>query len=183
MKYRIFHQSDSISTIAVFKQAFTASEGPDEGEVIAGFVANLIETTPSDQLLGCIAHEALADHDGKLAAAVFFSRFTLPDGRKAFILSPMAVATDQQGKGIGQALIRFGLAELKKRGVSLVLTYGDPAFYGKVGFTQVIEAEIPAPFPLSQPEGWLALSLDGSPLSTAGGATGCVTALNDPALW
>ena len=151
--------------------------------MIARFVASLLETTPSDQLLGCIAHESDADHGGELAAAVFFSRFTLPEDRTAFILSPMAVATDQQGKGIGQALIRFGLEALRQRGVSLVLTYGDPAFYGKVGFTQITEAEIPAPFPLSQPEGWLALSLDGSPLSTAGDETGCVAALRDPALW
>jgi putative acetyltransferase len=33
------------------------------------------------------------------------------------------------------------------------MTYGDPAYYGKVGFLPVAEHVVPAPFPLSMPIG------------------------------
>ncbi|CAD7778098.1 MAG: hypothetical protein KIIPBIDF_00975 [Candidatus Methanoperedenaceae archaeon GB50] len=45
------------------------------------------------------------------------------------MLAPVAVSTEHQRKGIGQALINYGLDELKKRSVSIVVTYGDPSFY------------------------------------------------------
>lgn len=83
----------------------------------------------------------------------------MPSGQRAFILSPVAVSTDVQGKGVGQALIRYGLDHLKSLGVELVFTYGDPGYYSKVGFEQITEAIVKAPWPLSQPIGWLALAL------------------------
>jgi predicted N-acetyltransferase YhbS len=95
----------------------------------------------------------------------------------------VAVHSDYQGKGVGQALINFGLKELKDRGVAVVLTYGDPAFYHKVGFHQVSHETIIAPFELSQPEGWLGQSLIGDAVETLRGTCKCVAALNDPAYW
>lgn len=42
---------------------------------------------------------------------------------------------------------------------------------------------IAAPWPLSQPIGWLAQTLDGTPVPVIRGETRCVSAFNDPALW
>jgi hypothetical protein len=41
----------------------------------------------------------------------------------------------------------------KKQGIDTFMTYGDPAYYGKVGFLPVAEHVVPAPFPLSMPIG------------------------------
>jgi predicted N-acetyltransferase YhbS len=65
----------------------------------------------------------------------------------------------------------------------LVFTYGDPAFYSKTGFEQITEQIVEAPFPLSQPEGWLAQSLDGEPIRAMSGLSKCVEALSDQKYW
>ena len=100
-----------------------------------------------------------------------------------FLLSPLAVATARQGFGIGQELLGQALEALRSDGVDVVATYGDPAFYGKVGFEPVSEDRARAPLPLSQPIGWIGQSLSGGQLTPLKGPGTCVAALNDPALW
>ena len=178
MECSVFTKDRSQQTIDLFRDVFTASEGQAEGEVIADFVSTLIATTAPEDLIGCIA-----DANGTMAGCIFFSRFRVPDGQSAFILSPVAVATAVQGKGIGSQLIRYGLEQLRAARVNLVFTYGDPAYYSKVGFRQISEDVIKAPLPLSQPIGWLAQSLDGKDIPAMAGASQCVAALNNPDLW
>ena len=74
-------------------------------------------------------------------------------------------------------------SELKKQGVHLVFTYGDPAFYSKVGFRQITEKTAKAPFILSQPEGWIAQSLLGEDIKPLPDQPYCVEAFNKPDLW
>ena len=62
-------------------------------------------------------------------------------------------------------------------------SYGDPNYYSKVGFRPISEQVVSAPFKLSQPEGWLAQSLDGGAIKPMQRATTCVEAFNDPAIW
>jgi len=119
----------------------------------------------------------------RLSGGIFFSRLTFEGGTNAFILAPVAVRTDFQGKGIGQQLIRFGLDALSKDGVELAVTYGDLGFYSKVGFQVVTEAVIPAPLTLQHPEGWLAQPLRGDEIQPIKGKSTCVEALNKPEYW
>jgi len=100
-----------------------------------------------------------------------------------FLLGPVAVLTDSQGQGIGQSLIRYGIEELKKNVAKLLVTYGDPSFYSKVGFNQVEEKLIEPPFPLSQPEGWLAQDLNGRHITASIGKCSCVPAFANPKYW
>jgi predicted N-acetyltransferase YhbS len=93
------------------------------------------------------------------------------------------VATDHQGKGIGQGLLSHGLAALRRAGVDIVMTYGDPSYYAKVGFMPVSEADAAAPYKLNQPEGWLGQSLTDHPMTPLKGPSRCVAALNDPVYW
>ena len=58
----------------------------------------------------------------------------------------VVVHSDHQCKGIGQALIRHGLKALRDEGVSVILTYGDPSFYGNVGFQAISDETVRAPF-------------------------------------
>jgi len=178
MKFSIFSESKSQKVIDLFKSVFSASEGEEEGKIIGDFVANLISTTRPQDLIGCIAEE-----NEIIFGCIFFSRFTVPSGQVAFILSPVAVSTDVQRTGIGQKLVQYGLDHLRSLNVNLVFTYGDPSYYSKIGFKQIDENIVKAPCPLTQPIGWLAQSLDGQEIKAMAGATRCVNALNDRSLW
>lgn len=115
---------------------------------------------------------------------IVFSRLTYEqDERTVFVLAPVAVATDEQGKGIGQRLLTHGLAALRNAGVDIVMTYGDPNYYAKVGFVPISEADAQAPFRLKQPEGWQGQSLTNRALAPLKGPSRCVEALNDPVFW
>ncbi|MEE4119616.1 MAG: N-acetyltransferase [Paracoccaceae bacterium] len=165
--------------VDLFATTFTASEGAEEGALIGTLVRDLLDGTPPDDIRVFTASEG-----GALAGAVIFTRLRYAgDARTVVLLSPMAVAPGGQGRGIGQALIRHGLDALRAEGADVALTYGDPAFYGKVGFVAVTEAMAPPPQPLSHPEGWIGQALDGGDLAPLTGPATCAAALDDPAYW
>jgi predicted N-acetyltransferase YhbS len=130
-------------------------------------VATDNDQTDNDQILG----------------GIVFSRLSFENGTDAFLLAPVAVRPDVQGRGIGQRLIRFGLEALAQEGVELVLTYGDPGFYTRVGFGPTTAAVIPPPLPLQHPEGWLAQSLTGQEIEPIQGPSCCVAALRQQHFW
>ncbi len=178
MNCRSFQLNESSRIETLFLSTFTASEGKAEGKLIANLVRQLISDTDEKDLQGFVS----TDED-KLAGAIFFSRLSFEENLEAMMLSPVAVHSDYQRKGVGQELINYGLQELKKVGIELVITYGDPAFYSKVGFSALSEEVLRAPFELSHSEGWLSLSLSGEPLTANLGQSKCVRAFNNPAYW
>ena len=95
----------------------------------------------------------------------------------------MAVHPDHQNNGIGQTLLRESIAALKDHGVGILITYGDPNYYGKIGFLPVTEQVAPPPFPLSMPIGWIGQSLYGPEIAPLQGSCTCVSALKNPAIW
>lgn len=164
---------------ALFRAVFTASEGAGEGALVAGLARALLDTTPREDL-----HVFTMRDKGKLAGAALFTRLRYAqDPRHVVLLSPMAVATECQGQGVGQALIRHALGRLRDAGAEVAITYGDPAFYGKLGFRPLSPGTAPAPRPLSHPEGWIGQSLTGAQLTPLEGACTCAPALDDPAYW
>jgi predicted N-acetyltransferase YhbS len=165
--------------VGLFKATFTDSEGADEGALIGSLVNDFLVDTPQRDI-----HVFTAMENGALIGAAIFSRLTYSDDpRIVFILSPMAVATDRHAEGIGQALLTHALKVLREEGVDVVITYGDPAFYGKLGFAPLSEATAPPPLPLSHPEGWIGQSLTEATLAPLQGNCACVEALNAPDLW
>ncbi|MFE8072562.1 N-acetyltransferase [Marinobacteraceae bacterium S3BR75-40.1] len=162
----------------LFLKTFSDAEGPSEGTLVSHLVTGLINHPQSGDIRGFVAVE-----NQTLAGCIFFTRLTFESRVNVFLLSPVAVHTDYQGRGIGQQLIRYGIEQLRETGVQRIFTYGDPAFYSKVGFRQVTEQEAQPPFPLAQPEGWLCLAVDGSELAPLPGVARCVSAFNDPAYW
>lgn len=173
-----FDTSSSQEVIDLFTNTFSDSEGSEEGQLIGQLVEKMITTTDKDDLIGFVTTSG-----GSIIGCIFFSRFILPNDKLAFILSPVAIATEHQGNGIGQELINYGIAQLKSSNTNLVFTYGDPNYYSKVGFQPISEEIIKAPLILSHPEGWLAQSLDGSPINPVEGKTECIEALNDQRYW
>lgn len=163
----------------VFYNSFSASEGRAEGELIRTLVANLLEDTPKPDMF---IFAAL--HDNTVIGCAVFSRLTYTnDARDVLILSPMAIHPNHQNKGIGQTLLRESIALLKDHGIDILMTYGDPNYYGKVGFLPVTEEVAPPPFPLSIPIGWIGQSLHGAKIAPLQGTCTCVLALNNPAIW
>jgi putative acetyltransferase len=170
-------QADAIS--ALYREAFTASEGPEEGALIGALAHRLLTGTPARDI-----HAFAARVEGELVGAIVFSRMSYAgDARLVFVLAPVAVATDRQGQGVGSALIGHGLDALRARGVDVALTYGDPAYYGRMGFRPITTEIAAAPYPLQFPHGWLGQALDGGPLRPLVGEVACVPALADPAFW
>jgi putative acetyltransferase len=178
MKPSVCRPQDQSEIEKLFISAFSHSEGLAEGELIGGLVRDLLGTTAEEDL-----HCFIAREEGRIVGGIVLSRLWFESGIQAFILAPVAVAPECQGRGIGQQLIAFGLAALSQRGVELVITYGDPTFYAKVGFQPVSQAVIPAPLPLQQPHGWLAQSLRVEPIQPIQGRCTCVAALNRPEYW
>ncbi len=79
----------------------------------------------------------VAESEGRVTGHIAFS--PAPIGGQDlgwFLLGPVAVRPDSQRRGIGSALVRAGLAELRNRNASGCVLVGDPAFYTRLGFQQ-----------------------------------------------
>ncbi len=164
---------------ALFQSTFKHSEGEAEGRLIGNLVQDLLSNTAETDILVFSALEAES-----IVGSIAFTRMAYPeDSRTVFLLSPVAVATSHQGRGVGKEPIRHGLNALRAQGVDVVLTYGDINFYAKVGFAQITEEVAKAPLPLQYPQGWLGQSLKAPALEPLIGPGFCVEALNDPAYW
>ena len=173
-----YKNSDKIEIYELFKKVFSDAEGKSEGTLIGNLVLNMMKSTGKNNIFGFVASE-----QEEIIGCIFFTRLSFETSVEAFILSPVAVHTSYQGQGIGQKLIKYGIGQLREKDVNLVFTYGDPAFYSKVGFQFISEEVAEAPFKLTQPEGWLCQSLDGDEIKPIAGGSSCVSALNKTKYW
>ena len=179
MEFSAGHAGRERGIAGLFEAAFFASEGYLEGARIGDLARSLMEDVPAGDLF-----VFTAESGGALAGAVAFSRLSFDaDDRSVFILSPMAVAPASQGRGVGQGLIRHGFDALRGNGVDIVVTYGDPRFYGKLGFSQISTEFAQPPYQPMMPEGWQGLSLTDRELTPLAGPSRCVEALDDPLMW
>jgi putative acetyltransferase len=178
MNFRILDNNSKEEVASLFTSVFSSSEGEQEGGLIGSLASALAARTDGQEII-CIGAYA----DGTLIGTIFFSRLQFDESIEAYLLAPVAISTAHQGRGIGQALIRFGLDELKNRSATLVVTYGDPAFYAKVGFQALSEDVIQAPLPLSMPEGWLGQPLSGTAIPILKSRPACVQEFDNSAYW
>jgi len=104
MEFLTGHKGREAEIIDLFTSTFTASEGAEEGTLIGGLVRNLLDSTDEKNLVVFTAED-----DGTIIGGIVFSRLTYEqDERTVLVLAPVAVATDQQGKGLGQRLLTHG---------------------------------------------------------------------------
>nr|WP_216604776.1 N-acetyltransferase [Vibrio chagasii] len=183
MKFRQYDSSEIETITQLFTQTFTDSEGKNEGKTVGKLANDLLTTTDPTELLCFVAEDDSIESDSKVLGAIIFTPLTFDDETKACLLSPVAVSTQVQKRGIGQQLINFGLQTLKEQGVELAVTYGDPSYYSRVGFDQITVEQIPAPFDLSYPHGWIAQSLNGGEIKVASEQSSCVEALAHAQYW
>ncbi|MBQ8620016.1 MAG: N-acetyltransferase [Clostridia bacterium] len=86
----------------------------------------------------------VAELDGKIVGHFLFSHFPLsaaPDGTRMdpedqgiVMLAPVAVHPDCFRRGIGSAMLRLGIEQVRKCGYRGITVEGDYHFYNKVGF-------------------------------------------------
>lgn len=80
----------------------------------------------------------VARHKGDVVGHVMLSHAELVDEdgdrHRVLTLSPLAVSPAMQGRGIGSALVRAGLAGAEALGEQLVLLEGSPRYYPRFGF-------------------------------------------------
>lgn len=178
MNHRVLDQGSRAEIATLFRHVFTASEGEKEGERIGHLAAELAAGIDDEDILGYGSYV-----DGCLVGSLFFTRLRVEDPIRIYMLAPMAVETRHQGKGIGKALINFALNDLRRRSVCVAVTYGDPSFYSKTGFSSLSEDVIQAPCKLSLPEGWLGQSLTDGEIPTIRQQPACVKPFDNPAYW
>ncbi|QDV49874.1 GNAT family N-acetyltransferase [Gimesia fumaroli] len=178
MKHRVFDKSNQHEVTDLFTSVFTASEGKKEGKLIGNLASKLSSSIDNQEIVSLGTYE-----NELLIGAIFFTRLRFNKSIRVYMLAPVAVSTEHQGKGIGQELIKYGLDELKNRSVDVAVTYGDPSFYSKIGFEALSENVIQAPLELSMPVGWLGQSLTEEQIPVIKERPECVSEFNDPVYW
>jgi putative acetyltransferase len=96
--------------------------------------ADLVDRLRAD---GDLLVSLLAEDGGRIVGHCGFSRLTVHNmGQvaRAVSLGPVAVLPDKQRSGIGQLMIRDGIARLKRAHETLIFVFGDPDYYSRFGF-------------------------------------------------
>jgi len=106
-----------------------------------GDEAELVEKLRSQNAL---AVSLVADHEGTTVGQVVFSPARTSAAAPGwYALGPVAVLPDHQGVGIGSSLIRTGLQAIFELGANGCILTGNPAYYGRFGFTLSRESAPP----------------------------------------
>lgn len=86
---------------------------------------------------GALCLSLVAEEAGDVVGHAAFSPVTIDGDDRGWVgAGPVSVRPDRQRRGIGSALMRTALHELRERGVGGCVLVGDPAFYGRFGFAR-----------------------------------------------
>lgn len=88
-----------------------------------------------DMVLTLVADD---EDSGELAGMVAFSRMRVEAGGREIpgvALAPVAVGAGYRRQGVAEALVQAGLNHLGDAGAAVCFVLGDPAYYGRFGFT------------------------------------------------
>jgi predicted N-acetyltransferase YhbS len=83
----------------------------------------------------------VAVENGMLRGTVRFWPIKVGDGF-ALLLGPLAVQSDQRGRGIGIALMKHGIEKARATDYAAVLLVGDEAYYRRAGFARIAPGQI-----------------------------------------
>jgi putative acetyltransferase len=90
----------------------------------------------------------VAEDTARIVGHIAFSRVTISDGTPDWYdLGPVSVWPELHKRGIGSALIRQGIADLRARGAAGIVLLGSPAYYGRFGFRHEPQLSYPGPPP------------------------------------
>ncbi|MCK0196063.1 N-acetyltransferase [Ancylobacter sp. 6x-1] len=124
-----------------------APEAPDDGPAIHRLTRDAFATAPHRSGTEAAIVDALRAADAltlslvaresdALVGHVAFSPVAPESGGAGWYgLGPLSVRPDRQRSGIGTALVARGLALLRAAGAQGCVVLGEPAYYGRFGFT------------------------------------------------
>ena len=137
---RATRAEDADTIDRVIRAAFAATDFGHQGE------ADLVRMLGAD---GDVMASLVAEEGGGIVGHVLFSRMDVEaDGKPvaAAGLAPVSVVPGRQGQGIGDALIRAGLAVLRGQGVMMSFVLGHTAYYPRFGYSPDLAARFASPF-------------------------------------
>jgi putative acetyltransferase len=137
---------------AAIRALVTAAFGPDDD------TADFVEAVRARAEV-CLAQVAVAD-GAIVGHAQWCAAPLIVDGTSvnAVYLSCLSATPALQRRGIGSALVTNGLRRLAGDGYAAATLLGDPAYYGRFGFSSALAERIAAPH-RSQGRGFQALEL------------------------
>ena len=98
------------------------------------FVPDLVDLLRSS---GAARAGLVAEVDGAVAGPVLLSRSWVdaePSLVEVLVLSPLSVAPEHQGRGIGGELVRAAIAAAREADAPALFLEGDPGYYARFGF-------------------------------------------------
>jgi len=151
-----------------------------EREIVSKLALNLLseEATPQTISLVAESEDAVVGH-----AAFSPVRMDNNENWQGYILAPLAVKPDYQGRGMGSKLIESGMQQLLVMGVNILFVYGDPQYYGRFGFSADAADRYTPPYRLRYPFGWQAIVLNECSIGKTPLKIACVPSLCDLELW
>lgn len=149
----------------------------------ACLVASLLEDDTARPTLSLLARQ-----EGNAVGHILFTRATFKgemDSPLMYILAPLAVIPEYQGRGVGGLLIRTGIEHLRSMGCQCVFVLGHATYYPRHGFEPCAgDKGFPAPYPIAEEHKacWMMQSLSAQPFDRAGDIQ-CAQALMKPEHW
>jgi putative acetyltransferase len=124
----------------------TIREAFESAEHSSGTEAQIVDRLRD---AGALAVSLVALKDRAVVGHAAISPVSIGDAEGWYGLGPVAVRPGQQQSGIGSSLIHEALARLRRSGAAGCVVLGEPAFYGRFGFSHdpsVTYADVPAPY-------------------------------------
>lgn len=129
MNLRLERAGDEAAIAAVTAAAFAGHPYSNQTEPL------LVELLRRD---GGLLLSLVAEDEGAIVGHIAFSPVAIAGADLGWVgMGPLSVAPGRQRRGIGSALVRAGLEELRRRGVQGCVLVGEPGFYGRFGFQAV----------------------------------------------
>ncbi len=107
---------------------------------------------------GDLTLSLVAEDEARIVGHIAFSPVTISDGAQDwFGLGPVSVLPQMHHRGVGSALIRRGIADMRERGAKGIVLLGSNVYYPRFGFVHEPQLAFPGP----PPEYFQTLLLDG----------------------
>lgn len=169
---------DESAVRELFYDTFAQSEGADEGRIISDLASELARQVSQSHT----SFYGLSNTSDALIAGAFTSSLTNDRGINAKLMAPVAVHPDAQGHGLSRQLIKQ-IIDTESKNADVLITYGDPSFYGRFGFRTISTAVVKPPYEVQYADGWLAVHYTNKSESELAGQYNCVEAFRDERLW
>lgn len=132
--------ADAEAVDKVIRSAFATTEFGHQGE---SELVRMIDAD-GDTLVSLVAEQGSA-----IVGHVLFSRMDVEADGAALSgagLAPVSVVPERQGQGVGDALIRAGLAALRQQGVAISFVLGHEDYYPRFGYSPDFAGRFASPF-------------------------------------